>query len=125
MDLKDFVSKSLLSIVEGVAEAQSKSGALGAQINPGGLMRNVAKVEDNSIWDKRTNNYARTVKFDVAVTAEDGTATNAKIGVLSGVLNLGAAGASENKTAVVSRLQFSVPVLFPVAGVPTEPGEDA
>ena len=125
MDLKDFVSKSLLSIVEGVAEAQAKAGDLGAQINPGGLMRNIAKVEDNSIWDKRTNNYARTVKFDVAVTAEDGTATNAKIGVLSGVFNLGAGGASENKNAVVSRLQFSVPVLFPVAKVPTASGQDA
>ena len=125
MDLKDFVSKSLLSIVEGVAEAQAKAGDLGAQINPGGLMRNIAKVEDNSIWDKRTNNYARTVKFDVAVTAEDGTATNAKIGVLSGVFNLGAGGASENKNAVVSRLQFSVPVLFPVAKVPTVSGHDA
>lgn len=125
MDLKDFVSKSLLSIVEGVAEAQAKAGDLGAQINPGGLMRNIAKVEDNSIWDKRTNNYARTVKFDVAVTAEDGTATNAKIGVLSGVFNLGAGGASENKNAVVSRLQFSVPVLFPVAKVPPASGQDA
>lgn len=125
MDLKDFVSKSLLSIAEGVADAQAKAGELGAQINPGGLTRNIANVEDNSIWDRKTNNYARTVKFDVAVTAEDGTATSAKIGVLSGVLNLGAGGASENKNAVVSRLQFSVPILFPVAKAPATPGQDA
>jgi hypothetical protein len=115
MDLKEFVAKSLLSITEGVVEAQKKALEHGALVNPGGLTRNISNVEDNAIWDKTTNNYARLVKFDVAVTAEEGTATNAKIGVLSGVLNLGAGGESENKNAVVSRLQFSVPVLFPVS----------
>lgn len=81
-------------------------------------MRNIVKVEDNSIWDNTTNNYARTVSFDIAVTAEEGTATNAKIGVLSGVFSLGANGASENKNAAVSRIQFTVPILFPVSQVP-------
>lgn len=118
MELKEFVSQSLLSITEGVTDAQKKANEHGAFVNPGGLMRNVSKVEDNSIWDNTTNNYARTVAFDIAVTAEEGTATNAKIGVLSGVFNLGANGASENKNAVVSRIQFSVPILFPVSQVP-------
>ena len=76
MDLKEFVSETLLSIITGVADAQKKAKDLGAFVNPGGLMRNINNVSDNAIWDNTTNNYAQQVSFDVAVTAED-TATGA------------------------------------------------
>ena len=61
-----------------------------------------------------TNNFARLVSFDVAVTVEEGTKTSGKIGVAVGLLNLGAGGASENKQLAVSRIQFAIPILLPV-----------
>jgi hypothetical protein len=51
----------------------------------------------------------------MAVTVEDGAKTKAKIGVVTGVFNLGAGGTSENKELAVSRIQFTVPVLLPVS----------
>ena len=113
MELKNFISQALTSIVEGVVEAQKKAEPHGAFINPGGLTRTV-KASDDALWDNATNNFARMVNFDVAVTVEEGTKTNAKIGVVAGVFNLGAGGASENKELAVSRIQFGVPLLLPV-----------
>ena len=57
MDLKEFVSETLVSIVDGIKDAQQKSHDLGASVNPGGLMRNTQSIIANSIWDNRNNNY--------------------------------------------------------------------
>jgi len=120
MELKQFISQALSSIVEGVVEAQNQTRDHGAFINPGGLMRTTKSISDNAIWDNRTNNFARLVDFDIAVTVEEGTKTNAKIGVVAGLLNLGAGGASENKELAVSRIRFEVPVLLPTTVLPNK-----
>lgn len=114
MELKQFISQALTAIVEGVVEAQEQTKKHGALVNPGGLRRTVKNISSDAIWDDSTNNFARSVSFDVAVTVEEGSKTNAKIGVAAGLLNLGAGGASENKQLAVSRIQFEVPLLLPV-----------
>lgn len=113
MELKQFISQALSSIVEGVVDAQELAKPHGALVNPGGLTRTSKNISDDAIWDNSTNNFARLVSFDVAVTVEEGTKTNGKIGVAAGILNLGAGGASENKQLAVSRIQFAVPLLLP------------
>jgi hypothetical protein len=118
MELKDFISTTLAAIIDGVVDAQERVQSKGAHINPGGLMRTTRVLSENAIWDNSTNNYARTVSFDIAVTVEDGTKTNAKIGVVAGVFNLGAGGESANKQQAINRVQFSVPVLFPASELP-------
>jgi hypothetical protein len=120
MELKQFIAETLSSIVEGVVEAQKRSQGNGAFINPGGLMRTTSSIGENATWDNRTNNFARIVNFDVAVTIEEGTNTNAKIGVAAGLFNLGAGGKSENKEQATNRIQFSVPILLPVTQAPEE-----
>ena len=120
MELKSFISQALSSIVEGIVEAQAAASKHGACINPGGLMRSTQAISTDAIWDNTTNNYARLVSFDVAVTVEEGTTTSAKIGVVAGILSLGAAGASANKELAVSRIQFAVPVLLPAIEGPVQ-----
>jgi hypothetical protein len=118
MDLKTFISTSIVSIVEGVKEAQEQSAQHGAHVNPGGLTRPSKNIADNSLWDHSTNNFARMVSFDIAVTVEEGTATNARIGVVAGLLGATAGGASQNKELAVSRIKFEVPVLLPASQAP-------
>ena len=120
MDLKTFVSQALTSIVEGVVEAQAATAKYNAFVNPGGLMRSTQSVSTDAVWDNTSNNYARLVNFDVAVTAEEGTSTNAKIGVVTGLLGLSAGGTTQNKEQAVSRIQFAVPVLLPVVAGPKQ-----
>ena len=87
----------------------------GAHINPSGLMRNSANVSDNSLWNNRTNVYAQPISFDIAVMVEKEGKGGAKIKVLSGFFGVGGEvdGEKSNKNAVASRVQFTVPVLFP------------
>lgn len=113
MDLKDFVSETLVSIVDGIKDAQGKSKEQGASINPGGLMRNTSSVSANSIWDNRNNNYAQPVSFDIAITAEDSAKGGAKVKVLSGLFGGDIGGEKGSKNVLASRVQFCVPVLFP------------
>lgn len=117
MDLKDFVSETLLSIVTGVTEAQAKAQELGAHVNPTGLTRNAAKVAHNAVWDNSNNNYAQLVTFDVAVTAEDTAKAGAKVKVIAGIFGAGADAETGTKSSLASRVQFSVPVLLPAHNV--------
>ncbi len=113
MDLKDFVSETLVSIISGVANAQEKAKELGANVNPSGLMRNASNVSSNAIWDNSNNNYAQSVNFDVAVTAEDTAKSGAKVKVIAGIFGANANTESGNKSSLASRVRFSVPVLLP------------
>jgi hypothetical protein len=120
MELKAFVATTLTAIVEGIVEAQGRALELGAHVNPGGLMRGTTTVQENSLWDNRDNNYARSVSFDVALTVEEDRSMSARVGVVAGIFNAGADGSSGNKQLAVNRIQFSVPVLFPATSLPEE-----
>ena len=113
MELKEFLSETLLAIIAGITDAQGKASEHGALVNPTGLMRNVNNVSDNAIWDNSNNNYARTISFDIAITAEDTATGGAKVTVLSGLLGGDIGGEKGNKNSVASRIQFAVPVLLP------------
>ena len=117
MDLKEFVSETMLSIIAGVHEAQEKAKEYNAHVNPGGLTRSTKNIADNSIWDNSTNNYAQQVSFDVAVTAEDSAKGGAKVKVLSGILGGDIGGEKGNKNVIASRVQFIVPILLPAQKV--------
>ena len=104
MDLKDFVSTTLLDIFQGVKDAQTRLSQerTGGQINPG---------------SPSGEGQLETVHFDVAVVANEGTQTNAKAGVsVVPFLQLAAGGASSQSTASTSRIQFKVDVRYPTAG---------
>ena len=118
MDLKDFVANTISGIIDGLVEAQSRIAAHGAYVNPGNLMGSTSDRGESALWDNRNNNYARSISFDVALTVQEGTNTGAKIGVATGLLNLGAGGASQNSQVAVNRVQFTVPILLPANDLP-------
>jgi hypothetical protein len=118
VDLKDFVANTIAGIVEGMVEAQSRISPSGAYVNPGNLMGSTTDRGEAALWDNRNNNYARSISFDVALTVQEGTNTGAKIGVATGLLNLGASGASQSGQMAVNRVQFSIPILFPSNELP-------
>lgn len=113
MELKEFVSEAIQSIIEGVKNAQSSAEANGALINPGGLMRNIGNVANNSLWDNSNNVYAQPISFDVAVTVEEQAGGKGSIKILSGILNAEAGGNGGIKSGVANRVQFIVPVMLP------------
>jgi hypothetical protein len=125
MDLKEFVSETLISIISGVTDAQVRAEEIGAKINPSGLNKNYNKGSDNAVWDESNNNYAQTIAFDVAVTAEDNEKAGAKVKVIAGIFGADANAEKGTKNSLVTRVQFSVPVLLPPHDInkPTAKGQ--
>ncbi len=114
MDLKDFVSKTLSQIVEGIKEVQAgqtdveSSGRIAGRVNPP-LMTAPGGLERKGVWVTDLEIPVEFVEFDIAVTAEE--TAGAEAGVK--VLGLSIAGDLGGKLGTVSRVRFRVPIEWP------------
>ena len=107
MELREFVTSTLVQILEGVGDAQDhlvKSGRKGI-INP--------------TWGggEKLYDHVQSVSFDVAVTVSDkaGGAANAGIKVMA--IDIGAKGSIEAQNSNVSRVSFAIPIVPPYTPV--------
>jgi len=114
MDLQDFVSETLLQIVNGVKDAQAKASE-GAIISPKVNCGTDVGAQLGYLWSgsMREGTFAQIVQFDVALTVTDSTEHKAGIGVFGGAVSLGASGKSAEGNNSVSRVKFSVPLVLP------------
>jgi hypothetical protein len=113
VELKDFVSESLKQIIDGVVTAQDYAKTKGAAINPEKLL-NLA--ESKLLVRPGQGQYdliPQLIEFDVAVTASESGGTKAGIGVFAGAFGGSTQATMEDANTMVSRIKFSVPVLFP------------
>ena len=121
MDLKDFVSETLLQIIQGVTEAQKTAMQHGAYINApdsgASSLPTAVKKRDAEYLKIGTNDFffreVQVIEFDVAVTATSGTETKGGIGVAAGIIGLGSSGKSDSSSETVNRIKFKIPVVFP------------
>jgi hypothetical protein len=112
VDLKDFVAGSLTQIVEGIQQAQKDAAGSGASISPTGS--NIAPRADTPrIKTETGEGYLHEVHFDVAVTVSDEPSAGAGAGVRVFGAKLGAEDNVTYQSAAVSRIRFSVPVVWP------------
>lgn len=111
MDLKDFISQTLIQIAEGVSDASSKVQELGGQVNPHITSEHKEMGRHGILWGG--GRAAHIVEFDVALTVNSGTGTKGGIGIFAGAINLGSSGESRAENSSVSRVSFTVPVLLP------------
>lgn len=111
MELKDFVARVLVDIVEGIREAQTTVGHEDADVSP--YLRGGVNVSGWKGLRDRLDRSLHEVEFDVAVTATEGTGTRGGVGVVMGVVALGSRGESSRTSESVSRVKFSVPVRLP------------
>lgn len=111
MELKQFVTDSLVQIFEGVDAAQQEIGDSG-QICP--------VVRKDSIRDANTipalSNDGQPIEyfdFDVAVKIDDSNEVGAKVGISIASFNFGGSGKTVSSEGVVSKIKFRIPVVFP------------
>lgn len=112
MELKDFITESLVQIQEGVQAAidhRVETPKAAGVINP--------------VWDSALNisrQDIQNVEFDVAVTIADKTINNANGGIRVCAIQLGASHDQSVELSSVTRIKFSVPVILPVHIVTAE-----
>ena len=113
-ELEEFVAETIIQIAAGIRGAQGVVSSIGGQINPTsssarpdfGDMRSVETRDDR--WS-----YLQSVKFDVAVTREVGESGSGGGGLHVVGLSLGGKVEGSTSTVNASRIQFTIPVLFP------------
>lgn len=120
MELKEFVKASLCQIAEGILEASEALKQTNAIVNPNNIIVNSEQSQaygrtrppregiappDSRIVEK--------VEFDVAISVQEGTATNAGLKVAIMSVGLGAGGESKSNSGYESRIKFSIPMVFP------------
>lgn len=98
MELKDFVTNTILDIVNGVREAQERDGS-GAEIVPP-FTQGKGKTE--------------TLKFDIAIEDISQDSGGGKVGVSAGgLLKAEVGGTTAGGKTESSRVQFELQVRFP------------
>ena len=114
MELRDFVSETIIQIAEGVALAQERSTELGAYVNPT-LTGNTTDAVQHGFL-KSAHGAAQIVGFDVALTVTEGKGAKGGIGIIAGAITLGGSGQSSTENSSVSRVKFGVPLILPSKG---------
>lgn len=118
MELKTFIRDAIVSIVEGVREAQ-ESVVNSQPEHPSSAMVVPFQHEHGKggqhLTDSIYHRLIQMVEFDVAVTAQSGTEGGVRGGIkiFGGVLQLGGEKKESSGQTAVSRLRFSVPVVLP------------
>lgn len=107
MDLKEFVSQTLIQICEGVTTAKDAVQEAGGVINP-----SLATIPKETLH-VGSGIIAEVVEFDVAVTVSKGTGTKGGIGIFVAPLALGSQGESKAATESISRIKFKVSIVLP------------
>lgn len=107
MDLKNFISEALCQIVTGIKSAQEKIGKVGKEepFNKAYIAPMSGLESENEIYD---------VYFDIAlaVFTEEASQSSEELHVL-GLSSLNGKGPAEHLGSLVSRVRFSVPVIYP------------
>ncbi len=114
MELKEFIKTAITDITEAVSELQSELNN-GAIVNP--TLPNPIALKTLTVDDEIRP--IEQLAFDVAVTATEasGIDGSAKVGISIFGAKIGTE--SSAKTENVSRLTFSVPIVFPTTHVKT------
>jgi hypothetical protein len=104
VQLQDFITQSLVQIVQGVEAAADALKDSSAVISP--VQREKAPMGG-------TQTLIQKVDFDVAVFVSEGTETKGGIGIAIASITLGSTGKSDTSSSSQSRLRFSVPIMLP------------
>lgn len=110
MDLKDFVSQSLIQIVEGVVSASKVVSDLGGAVSPAYSARREETLGHTTDGSGRP---VQGVEFDVAVVASTEAASEASGGLRISVLSVGMKGSDKDSQQTTSRISFTVPLASP------------
>ena len=109
MDLRDFIAKTLTDIANGVRDAQNATSSLDVQIN-----------RSENPPQGRRERKSIPIKFHIAVSETEGTATSGKIGVLAGIVGAASSGESKAGSTAATTISFEVPMVLPKT--PNDPG---
>lgn len=112
MDLKDFVSQTLIQIVQGAADAAEAVEALGGAVSPAHQVR--AGSEMLGLVSDQSGRQAQAVRFDVGILVETDSTIKGGGGIKVMSFQVGGSLSEGDRHQQTSRIQFVVPLALPV-----------
>lgn len=111
MELQNFITQTLVSIVEGVRDAQLEVDEHHAQVNPYVLPDDIE--DEEALGQTERGSTPRPVEFDVLVTASESEGEEGGAGIFVGGMGVGVRGEETTTTGHESRIKFKVPLVLP------------
>lgn len=110
MELKEFITQTLININQGIIDAQEQSKGSGVVINP----KNLKKRGINH-YELYNGNpvQVQDIEFNVVVNVTEGSDSKIAVGAFSGILSGGASNTNQNNNSTQTTIKFSLPVQFP------------
>jgi len=112
MQLREFISETIVQIINGIVDSQKQVDSLGAKVNPAMLLNTSRSIGLAGEYSNTKRNVYP-IEFDIAVGEAKGDGVKAGIGILSVVLSAGAQSEIKSSQSNESRIKFIVPVVFP------------
>lgn len=119
MELDEFISTTLKSIIKSVNDSKEFAESNGAIINPIIMEHKDDHDQATSIWRKDDQDGRRSltkVDFDIAVTAANEEGSKVGGGLKIHVFSLGASATESETNQTTSKIKFSLNVALPHQG---------
>ena len=110
MELKEFITQTLININQGIIDAQEQTKESGIVINP----KNIKK-RDNNIYEVY-NGYSapiQEIEFNIVVNVAEGKDSKIAVGAFTGMLSGGVSNTNQNNSSTQTTIKFNLPVQFP------------
>ena len=110
MELKEFITQTLININQGIIDAQEQTKESGIVINP----KNIKK-RDNNIYEVY-NGYSapiQEIEFNIVVNVTEGKDSKIAVGAFTGMLSGGVSNTNQNNNSTQTTIKFNLPVQFP------------
>lgn len=116
MELKDFVSATLVEILEGVKTAQEKAKSFGATISPELGPQAQGVLQNQGVQISNTLQVIEFVEFEVCVTTAENEEVESKAnaGLKIHIFNVGASLAEKtlSNNQAQHKIKFKVPLVY-------------
>jgi hypothetical protein len=111
MKLEEFITETINQIISGISKTHDHAKEKGATVNP--RLEHRKTTLSTGKTTVRAVSPIHNVEFDVAVTTTEGKGTKGGFGVFVGPIGAGSQGQSESSNTSMSRIKFSIPIIFP------------
>ena len=110
MELKEFITQTLININQGIIDAQEQTKNSGILINP----KNIKK-RDSNIYEVYNGNSApiQEIEFNIVVNVTEGKDSKIAVGAITGILSGGISNTNQNNNSTQTTIKFNLPVQFP------------
>ena len=110
MELKEFITQTLININQGIIDAQEQTKESGIVINP----KNIKK-RDSNIFEVCNGNSApiQEIEFNIVVNVAEGKDSKIAVGAFTGMLSGGVSNTNQNNSSTQTTIKFNLPVQFP------------